>query len=75
MRNIIGFLGNPQPNGADIPAAGGVVPDEELLDSYSRAVVDVVDTVAPAVVHVEVSGERNGRRAHGTGSGVLISPA
>jgi S1-C subfamily serine protease len=34
----------------------------------------VVDTIAPAVVHVEVSGERNGRRAAGTGSGVVISP-
>jgi S1-C subfamily serine protease len=74
MRNIIGFLGSAQPSGAEIPVAGGGFGDDQLLDSYSRAVVDVVDTVAPAVVHVEVSGERNGRRAQGTGSGVVISP-
>lgn len=74
MRNVIGFLGSAEPNRSDIPAAGGVVSDAQLLDSYSQAVVDVVDTVAPAVVHVEVSGLRNGRRADGTGSGVVISP-
>lgn len=73
MRNVLGFLGSAEPARSDIPA-GAVVGDEELLDSYSRAVVDVVDSMAPAVVHVEVSGERNGRRAAGTGSGVLISP-
>ena len=49
-------------------------PTRLLLDSYSRAVVDAVDAVAPAVVHVEVAGVRNGRQASGTGSGVVISP-
>jgi S1-C subfamily serine protease len=76
MRNVLGFLGSAQPSSAGIPAgpSAGALPDEDLLDSYSRAVVDVVDTVAPAVVHVAVAGVRNGRRAEGSGSGVVISP-
>jgi S1-C subfamily serine protease len=78
MRNIIGFLGesftggggggdHPQPR-----AAAG--PEDALLDAYSRAVVDAVDTAAPAVVHVEVAGVRQGRHAEGSGSGVIVSP-
>lgn len=77
MRNVMGFLGSAQPGSAGIPAGAsgnGALCDDELLDSYSRAVVDTVDTLAPAVVHVEVAGLRNGRRAEGTGSGVVVSP-
>ena len=51
-----------------------IASDEALLDSYSRAVVDAVDAVAPAVVHVEVAGRAEGRAAQGTGSGVIVSP-
>jgi S1-C subfamily serine protease len=75
MRDILGFLGSAAPGtatgtgSADAPAG-----DDDLLDSYSRAVVGAVDTVAPAVVHVEVAGQRDGRRAAGTGSGVVVSP-
>ena len=79
MRNILGFLGEGSV-GAEKgkPTAGisgsGSMLDDELLDSYSRAVVDAVDAVAPAVVHVEVAGVRHGRAAQGTGSGVIVSP-
>ncbi len=45
--------------------------DDALLDAYSRAVVDVVDAVGPAVVRVATGGEE-GRG--GTGSGVVIAP-
>lgn len=75
MRNAFGFLGSAQPRGGGIPTgpvAGDA--DEALLDSYSRAVVDAVDSVAPAVVHVEIADLRQGRRAEGTGSGVVVSP-
>jgi S1-C subfamily serine protease len=48
--------------------------DAALTDAYSRAVVDVVDTVSPAVVHVQVRSERNGRVGQGSGSGVIVSP-
>jgi S1-C subfamily serine protease len=77
MANILGFLGSAQPGRGAGPAPGETANasvDEDLLDSYSRAVVDVVDAIAPSVAHVEVTGMRNGQRAAGTGSGVVISP-
>jgi S1-C subfamily serine protease len=56
---------------ADQPPAPA---DATLLDAYSAAVVRVVETVSPSVVHVQVRGSRGGRSAHGTGSGVVVSP-
>ena len=48
----------------------------ELLDSYSRAVITVVDTVGPAVLMVsrKKSGARNSSEHEGAGSGVIIAP-
>ncbi len=47
--------------------------DEALLDAYSRAVIDVVDRVGPAVVRLDV--KTGGDRRHGgTGSGVIVAP-
>jgi len=48
--------------------------DEELLDAYSNAVVGVVETVSPSVVHVQVRGNRRGQTAQGSGSGTILSP-
>ncbi|MFY9839422.1 MAG: trypsin-like peptidase domain-containing protein [Xanthobacteraceae bacterium] len=48
--------------------------DRELLDAYSRAVIDVVDRVGPAVVRLAVHGGDNGRSRGGTGSGVILAP-
>lgn len=48
--------------------------DAPLLDAYSRAVVDVVDQISAAVVHVQISRELHGRTASGSGSGVIVSP-
>lgn len=52
--------------------------DQALLDAYSRAVIDVVDSVGPAVVRltVEVKAEGRSRQAsrQGTGSGVILAP-
>ncbi len=45
--------------------------DGELLDAYSRTVVDVVDTVSPSVVRVDML-NADGQRA-GSGSGVSIA--
>jgi S1-C subfamily serine protease len=54
--------------------------DQALLDAYSRAVIDVVDRIGPAVVALAVRrGERIGRGnaeppQGGAGSGVLVAP-
>ncbi|MBI3803764.1 MAG: trypsin-like peptidase domain-containing protein [Nitrospirae bacterium] len=50
--------------------------DLELLDAYSRAVINVVDVVGPAVVSVMVGGAGRGRRPEmtGSGSGVIFTP-
>jgi S1-C subfamily serine protease len=57
-------------------AAAQTIPpdDQELLDAYSRAVIDVVDRVGPAVVRLAVHGGENGRSGGGTGSGVIVAP-
>ncbi len=48
--------------------------DAALMDAYSNAVVDVVDAISPAVVHVQVKSLRGGRTRQGSGSGVVVSP-
>ncbi len=53
---------------APIPAE-----DQALLDAYSRAVIDVVDRVGPAVVRLDVA-KAGDERHGGTGSGVVIAP-
>src|SRR5215472_9902776 len=50
---------------AVVPAAA----DAALLDAYSRAVIGAVDTVGPAVVHLQVGGAKGG-----AGSGVVFTP-
>src|SRR5580658_7851552 len=51
------------------------VEDQALLDAYSRAVIDVVDRVGPAVVGLTIhAGGTNDRPRGGTGSGVVVAP-
>src|SRR5687768_14708195 len=53
--------------------------DQGLLDAYSHTVTSVVNTVAEAVVHIEVSKKTTDRRTgkpridQGSGSGFIIS--
>ena len=60
-------------NGASAPRPAPA-DDAPLLDAYSRTVTGVVEAVSPSVVHIHVAGERGGRAARGTGSGVIVSP-
>ncbi|MGB7714632.1 MAG: trypsin-like peptidase domain-containing protein, partial [Pseudolabrys sp.] len=59
---------------SDLAPPPAIPPDDEaLLDAYSRAVIDVVDRVGPAVVRLDV--KPGGDRRHGgTGSGVIVAP-
>jgi S1-C subfamily serine protease len=52
-----------------VPPAG----DEDLLDAYSRTVVDVLERAHEAVLSLRVEGVRGGRRAEGAGSGFLLT--
>ena len=60
-------------NGSSRPAPAAVGPpsDGELLDAYSRAVVDVVEHAGAAVVSIEVGGRARGG---GAGSGFVVTP-
>ncbi|MFI5355250.1 MAG: hypothetical protein ACHQX0_06530, partial [Desulfobaccales bacterium] len=50
--------------------------DLELLDAYSRAIVQVVEEVGPAVVGITigVQSPRQAAEQAGAGSGVIIAP-
>jgi S1-C subfamily serine protease len=72
--------------GAGYAAANGQSPvppdDQALLDAYSRAVIDVVDRVGPAVVGLSVRAPASPAAARrggdgprgGSGSGVVVAP-
>jgi S1-C subfamily serine protease len=67
------MLDRPNPNPQKSVQEPAPVPpeDQALLDAYSRAVIDVVDRVGPAVVRLDV---KTGERRGGTGSGVIVAP-
>ncbi len=59
---------------SDDPSPPAIPPDDRaLLDAYSRAVIDVVDRVGPAVVRLDIKAGNDPRRG-GTGSGVILAP-
>jgi S1-C subfamily serine protease len=60
----------PDPDPGPAPPASR---DAELLDAYSRAVVDVVERAGPAVVSIEIAAAR-GNRPGGAGSGFVVTP-
>jgi S1-C subfamily serine protease len=55
------------------PASHSASDDAILLDAYSRAVIDVVERISPAVVRIDVRQGDDPRRA-GSGSGVIVAP-
>jgi S1-C subfamily serine protease len=63
-------IGGASPSPSAVPAE-----DSELLDAYSRAVVDVVERVGPSVVSIRVvTGGRRGSSGEGAGSGFVVAP-
>jgi S1-C subfamily serine protease len=62
------------------PAAAAAVPDGELLDAYSAAVVAAAQRVSPAVALIQVTGKRDrppnsgGDSLRGSGSGFVFTP-
>ncbi|MCA9068497.1 MAG: trypsin-like peptidase domain-containing protein, partial [Planctomycetaceae bacterium] len=61
------FVSNNTPSDQQHPQRPSDSKDAEVLDAYSQAVVNVVETVSPAVLSV-ISGQ------NGIGSGFLITP-
>src|SRR5215813_1803815 len=61
---------DPGSGGASISPASAE--DLVLLDAYSRAVIGAVDRVGPAVLHLQISGVKDGSGA--AGSGVVFTP-
>src|SRR5918992_31754 len=75
MQHVLGWLDNRNAAPFSASAAGANAnADSELLDAYSRAVIHVIETVSPSVVHIQVKGERRGQASRGSGSGVIVSP-
>ncbi len=63
-------------SGAESPRSNDVSSDGEIFDAYSRAVMGAVDTVGPAVVHLQLDAGNGqaGGTAVGSGSGVVFTP-
>ena len=60
---------------AESPEVTPEIDEHEVLDAYSRAVVDVVGTVTPAVVSIRVFAEnQRGNGGEGAGSGFVVAP-
>ena len=75
MQHVLGWLYNKNATPLSASAAGANAnADGELLDAYSRAVIHVIETVSPSVVHIQVRGEQRGQVSRGSGSGVVVSP-
>src|SRR5258705_2551901 len=58
----------------DAPRSSAAPPppsEPEILDAYSRAVIGAVETVGPAVVHLQVESDK---AQAGSGSGVVFTP-
>jgi S1-C subfamily serine protease len=73
------WINNPeQPGDADTGASPRQVNEQEALDTYSRIVVTVAESIGPAVVNLRASTglgtDESPRRPSGSGSGFLFAP-
>ena len=68
------FLDSPAPDGS-FGRAQAPVSEDEALDSYSRVVTSVAETLSPSVANLQVYRRVRGHnRMEGGGSGVAITP-
>jgi S1-C subfamily serine protease len=65
-----GDPGQSQPATKVSSAADAAARDADLLDAYSQAVINVAQSVGPAVIAVSARGDSHG----GSGSGFLVTP-
>ena len=65
-------IGDTEPGSAAASISPASAEDLVLLDGYSRAVIGAVDRVGPAVLHLQISGVKDGSGA--AGSGVVFTP-
>ncbi len=65
-------IGDSEPNSPAASISPASAEDLALLDAYSRAVIGAVDRVGPAVLHLQISGVKDG--SGGAGSGVVFTP-
>src|SRR5215813_672599 len=64
--------GDTEPGSGAASISPASAEDLVLLDAYSRAVIGAVDRVGPAVLHLQISGVKDGSGA--AGSGVVFTP-
>jgi S1-C subfamily serine protease len=87
MRREIELLNNERFESNDMPPASDRLSqspaDEDLMDAYSRAVINAADKVSPSVVYIEVRQQVRSRRGRdpqapretrGSGSGFIFTP-
>jgi S1-C subfamily serine protease len=84
MASVLRLLANDGDNSAGARVPDPSVPSNgELLDAYSRAVIDAAEKVSPSVVNLDVGQGPRGPRAgdlrrppemHGSGSGFIFTP-
>jgi S1-C subfamily serine protease len=70
---LITTIDNHADSSADSAAPQGAPGDGEIFDAYSRAVIGAVETVGPAVVHLQIEGDGSAGPS-GSGSGVVFTP-
>ena len=74
MPGTLEFLDLNSPSPEPVPFPKDLPSDDELLDSYSRAVIGAAERVGPSVVNIETHLRIRGHESGGSGSGFLFTP-